>query len=159
MIPHHFHLIWIGKHFPFVNQLAVESLLQSNPNARITIHFENPPSNNHWNNLQSRVEFRPIDLPALLQGLPAEWQSITQVIASISDTYLAGKSNILRYLILYREGGIYLDFDTITIRDYTPLLTQRGFIGEEAVFRCDDDRVAGKFTAAIIPLGAAFGLS
>ncbi len=159
MIPHHFHLIWIGQHFPFVNQLAIESILQTNPNAKVTIHFENPPHNEFWKNLQGRVEFRPIDLAALLQGLPEEWQSMKQIIASISNTYLAGKSNILRYLILVREGGIYLDFDTLTVKDYTPLLKHRAFIGEEAVFRCDDDRVAGKFTPEIIPFGAAFGLS
>ena len=159
MIPHHFHLIWIGRHFPFVNRLAVESILQTNPGARITLHFEDPPDNADWRALQSKVEFRPLSLPDLLAALPPSMAAVTPVLSGISAGYPAGRSNILRYLILYREGGIYIDFDTVTVRDYRPLLGHPAFIGEEAVFRYDDDRVAGRFPLALIPTGAAFGLS
>ena len=85
--------------------------------------------------------------------------SVGPVLEGISSGYPAGRSNILRYLVLYREGGIYIDFDTITVRDYRPLLTYPAFIGEEAVFRYDDDRVSGNFKPAIIPTGICFGLS
>ena len=139
--------------------MAVESLIQTNPGARITIHFQDPPDNADWKALQSKVEFRAIDLPALLAGLPAAMAAVVPVLESISSGYLAGKSNILRYLILYREGGIYLDFDTVTVRDYAPLLALPGFIGEEAVFRYDDDRVSGQFKPGIIHTGLFFGLS
>ncbi len=159
MVPHHFHLIWIGRNFPFVNRLAVESILQTNPGARITIHFEDPPDNADWRALQSKVEFRALSLPDLLSALPASMAAVTPVLEGISAGYLAGRSNILRYLILYREGGIYIDFDTLTVRDYRPLLSHPGFVGEEAVFRYDDDRVAGKIPLALIPTGIAFGLS
>jgi hypothetical protein len=159
LIPHHFHLIWIGRNFPFVNRLAVESILQTNPGARVTIHFENPPDNADWNALRSKVEFRPINLPELLSALPPSMSQVTPVLEGISSGYLAGRSNILRYLILYREGGIYIDFDTITVRDYRPLLSHPAFIGEEAVFRYDDDRVSGSFKIGIIPTGILFGLS
>jgi hypothetical protein len=159
VIPHHFHLIWIGKHFPFVNRLAVESLRQSNPGARITIHFQDPPSTPDWQALQGRVEFKPIDLGALLASLPASMSAVAPVLEKISSGYLAGRSNILRYLILYKEGGIYLDFDTLTVKDYRPLLNLPAFIGEEAVFKCDDDRVAGKIKPEIVPYGILFGMS
>jgi hypothetical protein len=159
VIPNHFHLIWIGRHFPFVNRLAVESILQTNPGARITVHFEDPPDNPDWRALQSKVEFRPLSLPALLAALPASMAAVVPVLEGISAGYLAGRSNILRYLILYAEGGVYIDFDTVTVRDYRPLLTHPAFIGEEAVFRYDDDRVAGKFPLALIPTGLAFGAS
>ncbi|HKP96094.1 MAG TPA: glycosyltransferase, partial [Fibrobacteria bacterium] len=159
MIPHHFHLIWIGRNFPFVNRLAVESILQTNPGAEITIHFENPPDNADWKALQSKVRFKAIDLPALLASLPASMAQVAPVLEGISSGYLAGRSNILRYLILYREGGIYIDFDTVTMRDYRPLLSHPAFIGEEAVFRYDDDRVSGAFKPGIVPTGILFGLS
>ena len=159
LIPHHFHLIWIGRNFPFVNRLAVESILQTNPGAKITIHFENPPDNADWLALQSKVEFRAISLPDLLAALPPHMASVGPVLARISAGYPAGRSNILRYLILYREGGIYIDFDTITVRDYKPLLAHPAFIGEEAVFRYHDDRVAGTFKFGILPQGLLFGLS
>lgn len=159
MIPHHFHLIWIGRNFPFVNRLAVESILQTNPGAKVTIHFEDPPANADWIALQSKVEFRPISLPDLLSVLPESMSGVAPVVSGISAGYPAGRSNVLRYLILYREGGIYIDFDTVTVRDYRPLLSHPAFIGEEAVFRYDDDRVAGRFPPALIPTGAAWGLS
>lgn len=139
--------------------MAIESLRQTNPTAKITVHFQDPPQNADWLALQSKVEFRPIDLPTLLSGLPPEMAKVVPILESISTTYLAGKSNILRYLILYREGGIYLDFDTITVRDYQPLEKHSAFIGEEAVFKYDDDRVSGKFQPAILPTGILFGLS
>jgi hypothetical protein len=159
LIPHHFHLIWIGRNFPFVNRLAVESILQTNPGARVTIHFENPPDNADWNALRSKVEFKAIHLPELLSALPASMAGVAPVLEGISSGYPAGRSNILRYLILYREGGIYIDFDTVTVRDYRPLLSHPAFIGEEAVFRYDDDRVSGTFKPGIIPHGILFGLS
>lgn len=142
-----------------MNRLAVESLLQTNPDAEITIHYQDPPDNEHWRALESKVELRAIDLPGLLSGLPPSMTSVVPVLEGISSGYLAGRSNILRYLILYREGGIYLDFDTLTVKDYLPLLAYPGFIGEEAVFRYDDDRVSGKFPLGLIPAGACFGMS
>lgn len=159
MIPHHFHLIWIGRRFPFVNRLAIESLRQSNPGARITIHYEDPPDNADWRALARSTELRPLDLPALLGSLPASMSAVVPVLEGISSGYPAGRSNILRYLILYKEGGVYLDFDTLTVRDYRPLLHAPAFIGEEVVFRCDDDRVSGRLRPEIIPFGALFGMS
>ena len=159
LIPHHFHLIWIGKRFPFVNRLAVASLRQSNPGARITVHYEYPPDNADWRALGSLAELRPLHLPALLAALPPSMSAVAPVLEGVSKGYPAGRSNILRYLILYREGGIYLDFDTLTVKDYRPLLSHPGFIGEESVFKPDDDRVAGRFTPSFIPLGILFGIS
>lgn len=157
-LPRHFHLIWMGRQFPFIYRLAVESLFQSNPGARITVHYADPPENADWRALGAKAELREIDWEALLKDLP-QGEAIRRVYSRVSAGYPAGKSNILRYLILYREGGVYLDFDTLTVRDYAPLLALPGFIGEEIVFRCDDDRIAGKAGPEILPFGAAFGLS
>ncbi|MDQ3002136.1 MAG: hypothetical protein M3Y08_12865 [Fibrobacterota bacterium] len=41
-----------------MNRLAVESIHLTNPGARVTLHFENPPSNSDKQVLQSKVEFR-----------------------------------------------------------------------------------------------------
>jgi hypothetical protein len=43
------------------------------------------------------------------------------------------RSNILRAAILYREGGIYLDMDTITISKIAPLLRHSAFCGNEYI--------------------------
>ena len=46
----------------------------------------------------------------------------------------AALSDILRYLILLREGGVYLDFDIIAVRDLRPVLRScQGFCGRERI--------------------------
>ena len=160
MIPLRFHFIWIGRNFPFVNRLAVESVRQTHPQAEIIVHFQDGPVGNaDWDALKSKVEFRPINLAGWLNDLPPSLKSVGESVAKVSASYPAGRSNILRYLILYREGGIYLDFDTLTLKSFTPLLNNPAFIGEEDVFRCDDDRVAGKYTWDLPLMGALFGIS
>ncbi len=160
MIPLKFHFIWIGRAFPFVNRLAVESVLQTHPGAEVILHFQDPPQGNHdWEALKRKVSYRPIDLAELLRDLPSSLQALGPVMDKISGGYLAGKSNVLRYLILHREGGIYLDFDTLTLKSFLPLLNHLAFIGEEEVFRCDDDRVAGRYTWDFPLMGVLFGIS
>ena len=160
MIPLRFHFIWIGREFPFVNRLAVESVLQTHPGAKIVVHYQNPPENNpDWEALKLKAEFQPIELDVWLRNLPPALQSLGRVLEQVSASYPAGRSNILRYLILHHEGGIYLDFDTLTLKSFVPLLENPAFIGEEEVFRCDDDRVAGKYTWDFPLMGALFGLS
>lgn len=160
MIPLRFHFIWIGRSFPFVNRLAVESVLQTNPGAEIIVHFQDPPlQNGDWEALREKVTFRPVDMTELLSGLPTSLQVAAQAVEKVSGTYLAGKSNVIRYLILCREGGIYLDFDTLTLQSFAPLLDAPAFIGEEEVFKCDDDRVAGNYTWDFPLMAALFGLS
>jgi len=160
VIPLRFHFIWIGRSFPFVNRLAVESVLQTNPGAEIIVHFQDPPQENEdWEALKKKAVFRAVDMTELLAGLPASLQAVAQTIEKVSNSYLAGKSNVLRYLILLREGGIYLDFDTLTLKSFAPLLDAPGFIGEEEVFKCDDDRVAGNYTWDFPLMAALFGLS
>lgn len=158
MIPLHFHLTWEGKRFPFVNRIAIESILQIHPDARITLHYGNPPDNEHWRALQGRIEFREINLDELLADLPMA-DGIRRTLDGLAANYPAGRSNILRYLALYKWGGIYLDFDTITLRPLTELLDCPGFIGQERVFKCDDDRVRGQLGINVLWAAPAFGIS
>jgi len=157
MIPHHFHFIWFGRNFPYVNRLAVESVLQTNPDAQVTIHFMDPPDNEHWAALQDRVEFLEMDEHALCEEF-SDPEGLRRTLAGLAADYPAGRSNVLRYLILRKYGGIYLDFDTITLRDFSPLLNSSGFIGEEYVFRCEHERVAGKYKRNFWYLAPLFGL-
>ncbi|MFC1584155.1 glycosyltransferase [Fibrobacterota bacterium] len=163
MIPYHFHLVWMGSEFHFANRLAVESLLHTNPDAPITVHCQDPPRHNRdWDALSSRVEIRRMEEKQLIEQFSTDRKNKRELLTAyraVADSYPAGKSNVLRYLILHREGGIYIDFDTITVKDFRPLLSHKGFAGEEAVFRCDDDRVSGKAGLSLIPFGALFGLS
>jgi hypothetical protein len=159
MLPDRFHFIWMGKNFPFAYRLSVETCRQHHPNADIRVHFADPPSNEHWKALGRCAEMVPLDEEGLLSALPSELAGIADVYRGIAGGYPAGRSNVLRYLLLHRDGGIYLDCDTLTLRPFAPLRQYQGFIGEETVFKADDDRVAGKAGLELLPLGALFGLS
>ncbi len=160
MIPYRFHFIWIGPAFPFAYRLALESAIQENPGAEFVVHFQDPPEKNpDWEALKRKAEFRPIDLAGWIRDLPAALRSAAQALEKISASYPAGKSNVIRYLILYREGGIYLDFDTLSLKSFRTFLTHPAFIGEEEVFKRDDDRVAGRYTWDFPIMAALFGLS
>jgi hypothetical protein len=150
----------MGKRFPFVYRLAVESLRQAHPEARVIVHYENPPEgNSDWEALRGKAELRPVDLAAWLSGLPPALQAVGRVLERVSTAYPAGRSNVLRLLALYHEGGVYLDFDTLTLQPFTPLFSHPAFIGEEEVFRCDDDRVAGRYTWDFPLMATLFGAS
>jgi hypothetical protein len=159
MIPKHFHLIWMGKKFPFVNRLAIESIRQYHPNIPITLHYLDPPDNEHWHGLKDLVEFKEIDIDDLLAEAPNP-SGVRGAYDKMAANYPAGKSNVLRYLILHRFGGVYLDFDVIVLQNMEHLFDGSGFIGEETVFKCDDDRVKGTLKySEFIPAAMGFGIS
>ncbi len=158
MIPNHFHLIWMGQKFPFVNRLAVESILQTNPEAKVTLHYLDPPSNEHWKALQGRIEFKEIDFEELTEGVE-EADGLKKSLDALAENYPAGRSNLYRYLILHRFGGIYADFDTLTLQSLEPLLKEKAFIGEEYVFRSNEARVQGRFSIEFLWTFPSFGLS
>lgn len=43
------------------------------------------------------------------------------------------RADLLRAAILYAEGGVYLDVDTVTVAPLTPLLQARQFLGTERI--------------------------
>jgi len=48
-------------------------------------------------------------------------------------TQPAARANLLRLALLYAQGGVYLDMDTVTLHDFGPLLGAQAFCGEEPV--------------------------
>ena len=63
----------------------------------------------------------------------------------------ASRANLLRLAALWRFGGIYLDTDTITVRDLGPLRDRMGFCGLEPLVypaRYYQDRTPGARVAA-----------
>ena len=158
MIPWRFHLVWSGRRFPYVNRLAVESILLANPGAEVVVHYSDPPSNEHWQALETleRVSFRELSMDELLEDAP-DPDGIRRTFDAVAENYPAGRSNIWRYLVLNRFGGIYADFDVLALRSMEPLLGEEGFVGEELVFRADDERVQGApFRASMVPEYATF---
>lgn len=81
-----------------------------------------------------RVKLSRVDPVAYLReagqrlGIEDELTAIYRRLASP-----AARSDVLRAAILYLEGGVYLDMDTLTTKSLLPLLSSRQFVGCEFI--------------------------
>ena len=129
MIPSNFFYYWTGQQFQFVHHLAVLSLVGSTECGRVEIHYEDQPQGNpHWERLKGleRVSLVPVDFDRLIQRAgypPASFEAFLNVAKVVH------RSDFLRYLVLADGGGVYLDFDTLVVRDLNPLLRRSLLIG------------------------------
>ena len=132
MIPDRYHFVWFGRQLPLFAQLAMRSVLVRNPGAELIAWHGPELSSEERAELSSAgIEFRPIDVEGLIQtagladtGLLSYYRALTQP---------AALSNVVRLLVLYAEGGVYLDTDTLTLKDLTPLRREAGFCGLEHI--------------------------
>jgi hypothetical protein len=122
MIPALAHFVWLTPGFPWLNTLAVRSAALRGGFERVIVHLahELEPERARELGEHPRVELRRIE-PASLLGDPA----LRARYGELSSP--AARSNLLRAAILEREGGVYLDMDTVTIRELRPLLDAHGF--------------------------------
>ncbi len=127
MIPRNFFYYWTGQQFQYVHYLAVLSLLRSTECARVDIRYEDQPRDNpHWDRLRGldRVSLVPVDFDRLIQRAGYAPKCFG---AFLNVAKVVHRSDFVRYLALADGGGVYLDFDTLVVRDLSPLL-QRSFL-------------------------------
>lgn len=136
-IPARAHFCWIGTRLPWAYVFAVLSAAERSELPEITLH--------HTDDFEDGPEL------AALRQAPNVRLSRTDPLAYLTETgRMLGvgdglaviyrglerpvmRADILRAAILYREGGIYLDLDTITARSLRPLLDMRQFVGCEFI--------------------------
>lgn len=132
MIPKNYCYYWTGQQFQYVHYLAVLSLVKSTACERVDIHFEEQPRDNpQWNRLRSleRVRLVPIDFDRLIERAgydPEPFRAFLHVAKTVH------RSDFVRYLVLAGQGGVYLDFDTLVVRDLTPLLQRSILVGYQS---------------------------
>jgi hypothetical protein len=140
MIPNRYHFVWFGRDFPFTHALAIRSLARTCAPEAIVLHVsEDLTGLTHFDQVAAEVPAlsqRRLDIDEMLSGCEGFDRS------ALRSAYLdlqarkrwAALSDILRYLILLREGGVYLDFDIIAVRDLRPVLqSYQGFCGRERI--------------------------
>ena len=136
-IPARAHFCWIGTRLPWAYAFAVLSAAERSELPEIVVH--------HTDSLDEdaalaalrqtpHVRLSRIDpIAYLLQagqklgagdGLTVSYRRLTNPAARI---------DILRAAILYLEGGMYLDMDTVTTSSLLPLLNTRQFVGCEFI--------------------------
>jgi hypothetical protein len=139
MIPNRYHFVWFGREFPLTHALAIRSVAATCAPEAIVLHVSDDlAGQGHFDALVADLPafaVRPLDVGALLDEgnmpAPARLRQVWDQL--VRERRWAALSDILRYLVLYREGGVYLDLDTITVRDLRPLLGAPGFCGRERI--------------------------
>jgi hypothetical protein len=135
MIPDVAHFVWLGPDFPWVSSLAIRSALQLGRFSKAVLHheavLEGSPVFSELSRLEG-LELRRLDVDALLAPIRGETISLLEVYRELDKP--AARANVLRAAILLNEGGVYLDADTLTVRDFRPLLSSVGaFVGQEHI--------------------------
>lgn len=147
MIPDRLIFLWSGTAFPLFAELAVKSALLANPSAVVELHvFGDAPDNDlrfRRTRRLARVEVHRIDLDSVFDGLDAPASRYRALFDAIDAGAASARSNLLRYAVLEKRGGVYLDFDVLCVRPFTSLAHHEAFIGEEKVWRVDEHRLAG----------------
>lgn len=132
-VPHSAFFIWLGSDMPYAHRLAVRSAAQNGGFRRVLLLHEPALARSAAYEELARtpgVVLRAIDDDAFT-GVPHEAtvRGLYRVLAAP-----AARANVLRLATLYREGGVYLDTDTITVRPFAELC------GESAFF-CGAERI------------------
>jgi hypothetical protein len=141
--------------------LAVESAICADPAAVITIHVLGslPCSDDFAATIElPGVAFERIDINVLFDFTEAGATAYRRLLASIPARSPAAVSNLVRYAILYRFGGVYLDFDVIVLRPVSDPQVIGAFVGIEQVWRHNERRVTQGLSAATLPSSAGWGL-
>jgi hypothetical protein len=79
------------------------------------------------------IETRRFEPAQLFDAPGLEGANLTTLYDALSSP--VSRSNMLRAAVLYREGGVYLDLDTITVSSLRPLLGVDLFCGVEHIVR------------------------
>jgi Glycosyltransferase sugar-binding region containing DXD motif len=135
-IPAHLHFVWIGAQLPWFTELAMQSALEHVPGARVSLWATHDLSRDPSAlalRRNERFEVLPLDERTLFEDAPANLplDLLAQLFRTLTQP--AARSNIARLLVLARFGGVYLDTDTVTLRDLSPLYEVGGFCGLEHV--------------------------
>lgn len=136
-LPSTAHLVWTGPKLAPVAWLTAVATLARAELDRVVLHTETPSlfEDPLVLDLQRRgVEIRPLDLAASLRQVQIEGLDLDRLLALVADLRQpAARANLVRLVLLEREGGIYLDTDAPPLRSLRPLLALPGFAGLEHV--------------------------
>src|SRR5262249_7195408 len=134
-IPRHAHFIWLGRDLPWVNVLAVRSAAERGGFERVTLHHdEDLSAAPHYRALTGidRVELRRLRLDDLIDGCGALAPALKAAYPKLPTPSI--RKDLIRLAILYGEGGVYLDCDTVTVRSLEDLCGEtEAFCGEERI--------------------------
>lgn len=136
-IPARLHFFWIGPKLPWACVFALLSAAARSDMPEIILH--------HTDALEDDPALRALDAapPVRLERIDPQaclatvggrlglGDALDRLYRGIDSP--AARSDMLRAAILYQQGGIYLDLDTIITASLRPLLAARQFVGAEFI--------------------------
>ncbi len=136
-IPARAHFCWIGTRLPWACAFAILSAAKRSDLPEIVLHHTDVLDEDAaLAALRQTPRVRlsrvaPIDYLLRAEQKLGAGEGLTAIYHRL--TRPAARIDLLRAAILYLEGGLYLDMDTITIRSLLPLLDTRQFVGCEFI--------------------------
>jgi hypothetical protein len=135
-IPKLAHFCWIGPRLPWAYAFAVLSAAARGGMDEVILH--------HTDALEDGPVLRALQRPGIrlsrtdpdaclgpVQAALGLGEGLTGLYGRLSSPVM--RSDVLRAAILYRQGGVYLDLDTLTIAPLSPLLGVPQFVGQEYI--------------------------
>lgn len=137
-IPAKAHFCWIGTKLPWMYAFAVLSAADNSGLDEIILHHTDTLEEGEVKRTllsDPRITLRKFDPTEELIGIARDADlpdlSLSDLYGKIASP--AAKSDLLRYALLFRYGGIYLDMDTVTVKPLLTLLKNDPFIGSEII--------------------------
>ena len=106
--------------------LALESCRQLNAPPRIHFHYRNEPWGPWWDRIRPHLTLRPVT--GRPQGFDPSQYAATEegrIIEHYGWSY-AHEADFIRLQVLFDEGGIYADMDTLFVRPYPDFASLSG---------------------------------
>lgn len=102
---------WAGQDFDYANYLAISSAALFADGRRVTVLTDGPPvDNRHFEQLWllPGVHIQPLVLKEVMEA--------RHVALYKSMRFVAHRADLIRFIMLYQHGGLYLDTDTLTCK-------------------------------------------
>jgi len=131
LIPQNYFYYWTGQDFQFVHYLSVLSVLKQPGHKKVAIYTEEAPRNNHyWDQIcaLAGVDVFPADFQDLTSRAGFEYGDFASFLSTARTNH---RSDLIRYLLLAVYGGVYLDFDTLVVKEMKPLLDVDFFVARQ----------------------------
>jgi Glycosyltransferase sugar-binding region containing DXD motif len=134
-IPLRAHFVWFGAQFPWVNLLAVRSAAVRGGFTELVLHHDSDLSTTpYFDELVAIPGLRlaRLRIPELLRACEPYGPELGLVFDRLRTP--AVRSDLVRLALLHSQGGVYLDLDTVTVRELAALCQGvQGFVGQERI--------------------------
>lgn len=133
MIPSVAHFVWYGTELPYLHSLAIRSALTHGHFDSVRLHHADPlEERDNVGALRELPGFQLVRLDDRSLCDEASGPALADLVGKLDSP--VARSNLVRASLIHRDGGVYLDMDTLTIRPFDEVRAAApGFLGEEHI--------------------------